>query len=246
MKTKPPEPEVGQWWRDKQGTLADGRPVQIVRRNKGSYAPGWWMSHDQWWEDHVCFAPGGRCEQVAAPPGKPEAAKPTGFKHLGVDCDETCPCGHRNGAHRPNQGGCTRCHCALNPFTRLMANTEIAAAPSRPPRREVSHDGRTWVPYELLTDADPFESYRHRRDGSHVFSNEGAQILTRSRIVGRYSGEHQHKEGVELRHRYKMDNEHGHMPVALFPDISPKAGPTALADWKLRVASTGRAGKGML
>ena len=31
-------------------------------------------------------------------------------------------------------------------------------------RKEVSHNGKDWVRYELLLDADDFESYEHRRE----------------------------------------------------------------------------------
>lgn len=37
-----------------------------------------------------------------------------------------------------------------------------------PVKREVSTNGRDWLPYDTLTDADPFTSYRHRREGGVV------------------------------------------------------------------------------
>jgi hypothetical protein len=35
--------------------------------------------------------------------------------------------------------------------------------PQKPGRRQVSHNGKDWCNYDLLLDADDFESYQHRR-----------------------------------------------------------------------------------
>jgi hypothetical protein len=37
-------------------------------------------------------------------------------------------------------------------------------APSKKTRKQVSHNGKDWVDYRLLLDADDFESYAHRRE----------------------------------------------------------------------------------
>lgn len=54
----------------------------------------------------------------------------------------------------------------------------------KPLWREVSTDGRTWIPYERLTDPDPFEAYRHRRVDGVV----AMEVAPASRAVGVYLG----------------------------------------------------------
>jgi hypothetical protein len=75
--------------------------------------------------------------------------------------------------------------------------TLLDAAPPRPEKqpdvvvrtpgpiqREVSGDGRNWINYDRLTDADPFTSYRHRRENGVVIV---AAAQTSVRIIGTYN-----------------------------------------------------------
>ncbi len=55
---------------------------------------------------------------------------------------------------------------AAQPFF-YYYNTTITLGddkPSKPTRRQVSHNGKDWVDYRHLLDADDFESYTHRRE----------------------------------------------------------------------------------
>lgn len=57
---------------------------------------------------------------------------------------------------------------ALAPILKQIYSTKIMSGefefkPAKT-RKQVSHNGRDWVDYRLLLDADPFESYEHRRE----------------------------------------------------------------------------------
>lgn len=76
------------------------------------------------------------------------------------------------------------------------ADCQICGSPSAPAvqRREVSHNGRDWIPYERLTDADPFDSYRHRRVDGVVSVGE----YEPSRIYAASCGSHGCRELEEF------------------------------------------------
>lgn len=69
------------------------------------------------------------------------------------------------------------------------APAEEAKAPLPPLRREVSGDGKHWLPYEQLHDPDPFESYRFWR----LVEDDGL-VVTRSRFAA-----HMVSDGLKAR-----------------------------------------------
>lgn len=48
----------------------------------------------------------------------------------------------------------------------IISTNQIWIAEDKPvkTRKQVSHNGKDWCDYRLLLDADPFESYEHRRE----------------------------------------------------------------------------------
>jgi hypothetical protein len=87
----------------------------------------------------------------------------------------------------------------------IRADEEVAGPSSKPPEREVSHNGRDWIPYERLTDSDAFDSYKHRRvDG--VVAAVAVEANVANRVIGRYHGERQVANETELSQRIAMDD----------------------------------------
>lgn len=94
----------------------------------------------------------------------------------------------------------------------------IMAKPARAPRREVSRDGKQWVPYAAVEGVGyTFESYKHRRlDGVvAAMATEPAGI----RIVGTYCGGGLVAEAILAAATAKLDeerrarNEHRYRPA---------------------------------
>jgi hypothetical protein len=104
-----------------------------------------------------------------------------------------CPCNSKRGV---NHGivDAKVCTCATCDPAQTGASRWRPTA--KAPRREVSTDGRTWINYETLADADPFESYRHRRENGVV----AAIVETPGvRIAGTYVGREAAFSGDERR-----------------------------------------------
>lgn len=59
----------------------------------------------------------------------------------------------------PRSGG----YPTLPPMAPSLDLPPVSGEIVRRPRRQVSHNGRTWVDYDAMVDADPFETFKHRR-----------------------------------------------------------------------------------
>lgn len=115
------------------------------------------------------------------------AAAPGKTEHL--HCDVRKPGGQidhgywHNGVDPIADMGATRIVAAAQPFIPHPASPPPApfptykivldwddakpapAKPAKPLQRWVSHNGKDWCRYELLLDADPFEDWKHRKEG---------------------------------------------------------------------------------
>lgn len=55
-------------------------------------------------------------------------------------------------------------HPQLQPPQIIQAVIKLEPEPPKKTRKQVSYNGKDWCDYRLLLDADPFESYEHRRE----------------------------------------------------------------------------------
>lgn len=150
-------------------------------------------------------------EAVGPPPAPPQAEAPAlaaGQRWQHNDCGVVVTIRHVDGAGDGCIGGSSiQCkhgghgyvftkeraerYPELSNWSFVSGPGQAAPAPSPSPsppaivvadRRQVSHDGYTWLDYEKLTDPDAFDAYKHRRvwRGGKVVEEHGGYVHARA------------------------------------------------------------------
>jgi len=196
MSERPTRVEVGQFWTI-EGTIQSAKVVEIEPDKPGAttgpvarFDNGWWgwsrlmLSPVTNW---VYLGPQDAEPAKGGPPWKAgqrftwcktQQWTFTGNKTPGGRWEAIDSNGH--------PGSFSDAMISWNSFTLLDAappQPDVVVRTPGPIQREVSGDGRNWINYDRLTDADPFESYRHRRENGLVIV---AAAQTSVRIVGTY------------------------------------------------------------